>query len=115
MKNQFEEALNDNEISEMRERLSKRPDILKDYDSVIRKIANNEFGQNLISEMHKLLGAIIGEISAKHAIEAINYTYKELTDKELAKQEESNTLFTTHKNVMILFNYINLCIVKKIK
>ena len=115
MENQLGDAFHDKEISEMRERLSKRPDILKDYDNVIRKMANNEFGQNLISEMHRLLGAIIGDISAKYAIEAINYTYQKLTDEKLVKQEENNTLFTIHKNVMILFNFINLCIVERIK
>ena len=115
MENQLEDAFRDKEISEMREKLSKRPDILKEYDNVIRKIVNNEFGEKLINEMHRLLGAIIGDISAKRAIEDINNTYKELTDKELVKQEENNTLFTIHKNVMILFNYINLCIVERIK
>ena len=37
MENQLEDAFNDKEISEMRERLSKRPDILKEYDNVIQK------------------------------------------------------------------------------
>ena len=107
MENQFADVFHDKEISEMRERLSKRPDILKEYDNVIQKIANNEFGQSLISEMHRLLGLIIGDISAGHAISYINNTENFIL-------ESDSKIFAQHKMVMTLFCYINLCIVEKI-
>lgn len=107
MENQLEDAFHDKEISEMREKLSKRPDILKEYDNVIRKIVNNEFGEKLINEMHRLLGLIIGDISATHAVSYINNT-------ENFTLESDSKIFAQHKMVMTLFCYINLCIVAKI-
>lgn len=109
MEKQIKDALNDSVISEMRDKLSKhRSDILNDYDSIILKMEKNECDTNLIADMHKLLGAIVGDISAKKDIEAINQT-------EYYKNKDDSETFTLHKNVITLFNFINKCIEEKFK
>ena len=105
MKNQLEDAFHDKEISEMRKRLSVRPDIQKDYDNVIRKIANNEFGQSLINDMQKLLGVILGDFTVSQVISSINQTCEKFT------YPEDGESFIIHKKAMALFNAINKYIV----
>ncbi len=105
MENQLEDAFNDKEISEMRERLSKRPDILKEYDNVIQKISKNEFGEKLIKEMHRLLGTILGDFTVSQVISSINQTCEKFTYTEDCES------FIIHKKTMALFNAINKYIV----
>ena len=108
MEKTFKDALNDSIISEIREKLSKhRPDLLNDYDGIVLKMGKNKCDQNLINDMHKLLGAIIGDISVKYNISAIN-------EIVYHTQADDCDAFTIHKEAITLFNYINKCVYEKL-
>ncbi|MBO4603427.1 MAG: hypothetical protein J5651_09740 [Salinivirgaceae bacterium] len=107
MEKQFKDALNDSVISKTREKLSKhRPDLLDGYDDIILKLEKNKCSQNLINEMRKLLGAIIGDISATYGVSEINQTAN-------YTQPDDSEVFTIHKEVITLLNHINKCIHEK--
>ena len=100
LKHLIKEVLNDREVLTMRGCLLKRRDILEDYDRVIMKMVKNEWNPNLVVEMQKLLGVILGDFTVSSVVSSINQICETLPI-------DDNDTFITQEKTMALFNAIN--------
>lgn len=98
----IKEVLSDGDVLTMRGylMLMKRHDILEDYDRVIMGMEKNEWEQNLVDAMQKLLEVILADLTANRIISSINQICENFTPND-------NETFIAYEKTMALFNAIN--------